>query len=280
MGSHQKAAKKHAEKARKHAEKDARLRAKDARKSFQSLGKEIRTDERVEKAEAYAKDFGQKLQEGTHKANEWVQREVAPKVQEQIDKAAPAVENAVSKARVQAGVAAGALATKLDSADVSNPKVEQLAGKLTGDKKAVKKYQKQAAKSAKQFAKEQKKAGRKSHKGLLALGLLVAAGSAAVAVWRASRPVEDPWKTPADPKHVPAAKPVGQPDAAAAQANAEAGVAGRDELSGQQVAKSADAPKPANLEHTEQANPKDVGAAAPGAPMNKPAHAKKDEKDN
>lgn len=64
-------------------------------------------------------------------------------------------------------------------------------------KKALKSAQKAAAKTAKAYAKEQKKAAKKGGKGLLFLGLLVAGAVAGAAAFKASRPVEDPWKTPA-----------------------------------------------------------------------------------
>jgi hypothetical protein len=45
------------------------------------------------------------------------------------------------------------------------------------------------------------------HRGLLILGVIAAAAAAGVAAWKASKPVEDPWKTPTPvtPAPVPAA---------------------------------------------------------------------------
>ena len=91
--------------------------------------------------------------------------------------------------------AVAALAGKVADADTSD-QFDALVAKLTGDKKTVKRIQKAAKNSAKEYAKQQKKA-QGGHKGLLVLGLLVAGGVAGVAAWRASRPVQDPWKTPA-----------------------------------------------------------------------------------
>jgi hypothetical protein len=82
-----------------------------------------------------------------------------------------------------------------------SPAVENALINLTGDKKAVKNLRKAAeayAKSAeKQFKKKAKKHGQSGHKGWLVAGIVVAAGAAAVAVWQLTKPVDDPWKTPA-----------------------------------------------------------------------------------
>jgi len=140
---------KKAEKKAKEAQKQAAKKAKKAQKVVSS-----RFQDQAEKAQDLAQGLGAKLQDQADKANHWVQKEVTPRVQEGLDKASPAVENAVAKGRAQAGAAAAALAQKLDSVDAGDDRVEALAQKLTGDKKAVKKYQKQAVKSAKSFAKE------------------------------------------------------------------------------------------------------------------------------
>ncbi|HRO30386.1 hypothetical protein [Citricoccus sp.] len=82
-----------------------------------------------------------------------------------------------------------------------SPAVENALINLTGDKKAVRKLRKAAeeyAKSAeKRFKKQAKKHGKSGHKGWLVAGIVVAAGAAAVAVWQLTKPVDDPWKTPA-----------------------------------------------------------------------------------
>lgn len=102
--------------------------------------------------------------------------------------------------------AVAALAAKVADADTSD-QFDALVTKLTGDKKTVKRIQKAAKNSAKEYAKQQKKA-QGGHKGLLVLGLLVAGGVAGVAAWRASRPVQDPWKTPATASPRVSASPV------------------------------------------------------------------------
>ena len=110
--------------------------------------------------------------------------------------------------------AIAALAGKVADADTSD-QFDALVTKLTGDKKTVKRIQKAAAKASKDYAKQQKKA-QGGHKGLLVVGLLVAGGIAGVAAWRASRPVQDPWKTPATSSPRVSASPVGTGTTAAA----------------------------------------------------------------
>lgn len=102
--------------------------------------------------------------------------------------------------------AVAALASKVAHADTSD-QFDALVAKLTGDKKTVKRIQKAAKNSAKEYAKQQKKA-QGGHKGLLLLGLLAAGGVAGVAAWRASRPVQDPWKTPVTASPRVSASPV------------------------------------------------------------------------
>jgi hypothetical protein len=112
--------------------------------------------------------------------------------------AAKAAERAAeSRAAMQAKYAGAAALLAGKFADADTPEqLEAIVAKLTGDKKAVANAKKAAARVAKDYAKQQKKA-ESSHKGLLVLGLLLAGGAAGVAAWKASRPVEDPWKTPA-----------------------------------------------------------------------------------
>lgn len=99
-----------------------------------------------------------------------------------------------------------ALAAKVADADTSD-QFDALVTKLTGDKKTVKRIQKAARNSAKEYAKKQKKA-QGGNKGLLVLGLIAAGAVAGVAAWRASRPVQDPWKTPATTSPRVSASPV------------------------------------------------------------------------
>lgn len=95
-----------------------------------------------------------------------------------------------------------------------DPRVENALIKATGDKKIVKKLRKKSEEAAKAAAKElnkqQKSKSRK--KGLLVFGLVAAAVTAGVAAWRASQPVEDPWKKPepVTPRPATAPKPAAQ----------------------------------------------------------------------
>ncbi len=131
--------------------------------------------------------------------------------------AAKAADRAAdSRAAVQAKYAGAAALLAGKFADADTPEqLEAIVTKLTGDKKAVANAKKAASKVAKDYAKQQKKA-ESSHKGLLVLGLLVAGGVAGVAAWKASRPVEDPWKTPAATSPRVTASPVGQQSTVAA----------------------------------------------------------------
>jgi cytoskeletal protein RodZ len=79
--------------------------------------------------------------------------------------------------------------------------------RVTGDKKAARNAQKafvaaglQASKELKKRQQEQAKKG----KGWLIVGIIAAAVTAGVAAWRASKPVEDPWRTPAPVTQTPA----------------------------------------------------------------------------
>lgn len=89
-----------------------------------------------------------------------------------------------------------------------DPRVEKALIRATGDEKIVKKLRKgseQYAKQASETLKKQQKAAEKAakkaqrsgvKKGLLVFGLVAAGAAAGVAAWRASQPVQDPWKKP------------------------------------------------------------------------------------
>lgn len=95
-----------------------------------------------------------------------------------------------------------------------DPRVENALIKATGDKKIVKKLRKKSEEAAKAAAKELKKQqkSKSRKKGLLVFGLVAAGVTAGVAVWRASQPVEDPWKKPepVTPRPASAPKPAAQ----------------------------------------------------------------------
>ncbi len=138
--------------------------------------------------------------------------DTTPKIQGTLDKAAPAINSAKGKVvddylpalSTKLGEAADSASRTLAGVTVP-PAVEKTVTKLTGDKKTVKNAQKRLAAAAKQTAKDLKKnQRRKSGKGWLVFGVIVAAIVAGIAAWRASKPVEDPWKTPAPIKATPA----------------------------------------------------------------------------
>lgn len=96
-----------------------------------------------------------------------------------------------------APVAAGS-AKALKDADLPQF-VNDTITRVTGDKKSGRKLQKAArnwAKDAEKQLKKQAKKKKKSGRGLLVVGITVAAAGAAYAVWRLSQPVEDPWTNP------------------------------------------------------------------------------------
>lgn len=132
---------------------------------------------------------------------------VSPQVQAQLDRLSPALDQARSKvegdylpaASARLAGVAGQASKAAHGAKIS-PAVENALINITGDKKAVKKLRKAAeqyASAAEKQLKKQAKKADKGGKGWLVAGVIVAAGVAAVAVWQLTKPVEDPWKTPA-----------------------------------------------------------------------------------
>lgn len=129
----------------------------------------------------------------------------------EVEKARKKYENTQKRVRNEVVPAAGAklggyadkTAKLIHKAEV-DPRVERALIKATGDKKIVKKLRKQSEQYAKDASKalkkQQKSKARK--KGLLVFGLVAAGVTAGVAAWRASQPVEDPWKKP-EPVSVP-----------------------------------------------------------------------------
>lgn len=103
--------------------------------------------------------------------------------------------------------AAAQLAERFANAETPE-QLDAAIARLTGDKKAVKNAQKAASKVAKDYAKQQRKAQRSGGRGLLILGLVVTGAVAGAAAFKASRPVQDPWKTPASTSPRVTASPV------------------------------------------------------------------------
>ncbi len=130
-----------------------------------------------------------------------------PRVQETLGKAGPALTSAKGKVvdgyipalSYKLGEAADSASRSVAGATIP-PSVASMVTRVTGDKKAARNAQKafvaaglQASKELKKRQQEQAKKG----KGWLIVGIIAAAVTAGVAAWRASKPVEDPWKTPA-----------------------------------------------------------------------------------
>lgn len=167
-----------------------------------------------------------KITDGMHKAK--------PALQEQMDKLSPLLDDAqkradatrervvrdyVPAASARLSDAASATAGRIHDAQVPDF-VEAAVTRVTGDKKAVKKARRAAEDALKAASKELKRSQRRknSKKGWLIAAAVAAAATAGVAIWRASRPIEDPWKTPAP---LSPAKPV-QPATPVAPASTQA----------------------------------------------------------
>ncbi|WP_323959890.1 hypothetical protein GC088_00060 [Arthrobacter sp. JZ12] len=142
-----------------------------------------------------------RIQEGLDRVVEGTR----PRIQQTIDRATPAYNQARDRVVVEyIPAVSNRLSEAADSASRSiaaatiPPGVVGVVTRVTGDKKAVKKYQKAAVLAAQRAAKDLKRTPpRKGGKGWLIIGIIAAAITGGIAVWRASQPVEDPWKTPA-----------------------------------------------------------------------------------
>lgn len=135
-----------------------------------------------------------------------------PRIQETLDRATPAINQArdrvvteyIPAVSYRLGDVADSASRSLAAATVPAG-VAGVVTRVTGDKKAVKKYQKAAVVAAQRAAKDLRRSKKsQGNKGWLIVGIIAAAVTAGIAVWRASQPVEDPWKTPApvEPKPV------------------------------------------------------------------------------
>lgn len=170
-----------------------------------------------------------------------------PRLHEALDKAAPVIAQARDRVVVeylprlsdQIGAASGAVHRTLEGAPAH---VDAVARKL-GEAGIIHAVQEQAQTAGRQLKPAQLKAVAKQaskaangklsrptkpkHRGLLILGVIAAAAAAGVAAWKASKPVEDPWKTPTPvtPAPVPAAT-VNEVPAATVQGGESADKAG------------------------------------------------------
>ncbi|RBP67287.1 hypothetical protein DFO66_102343 [Brevibacterium sanguinis] len=159
-----------------------------------------------------------KLREAADKANHQVEvltEKARPQVEALTDKAnqqvhalADRIEAYRPEATEKAGKVASGAAASL--AAMETPQlIDDLAVRLTGDKKAMKKARRALEDASKRIAKQTKQ---KSSGGRKALVWTLVIGSAAgigYYMWKKAQPVEDPWSTPL-PNNRPAdARPVG-----------------------------------------------------------------------
>ena len=149
-------------------------------------------------------------------------REAADRANEQVgvftEKARPQAEALAGKAnRIEAyrpeateraGKVAGTAAASL--AAMETPQlIDNLAVRLTGDKKAMKKARKALANAGKRIQKETAQKSNTSKKALVWTLVIGSAAGIGYYVWKKAQPVEDPWSTPL-PNNRPAdARPVG-----------------------------------------------------------------------
>jgi hypothetical protein len=146
----------------------------------------------------------------------------SPKLHEALDKATPVVLNARDRVVVeylpklsdQIGVASGAVHRTLENTPA---RVDAVAQKL-GDVGLIHAIQEQAQATGTQLKAAAAGASRAvdaqlaqpekpKKRGWLVFGVIAAAVAAGVAAWKASKPVEDPWKTPSPVTPTPAPVP-------------------------------------------------------------------------
>lgn len=135
-----------------------------------------------------------------------------PRLHEALDKATPVIANARDRVVVdylpklsdQIGLASEVVHRTLEGAPAH---VDAVAQRLV-DSGVIRNFQEQVQSASKQLnvaaaeasravTKEMAAPQKPKHRGFLIFGVIAAAAAAGVAAWRASKPVEDPWKTPA-----------------------------------------------------------------------------------
>ncbi|MCB8799015.1 hypothetical protein LJD40_26190, partial [Escherichia coli] len=131
-------------------------------------------------------------------AKDKVVGEYFPLISDKLGDAATAVGKALDSANqnvteyVSETVAPAAEKAASQASSAVAPTLKQ--GRRAASK--ARKAAEQAAKEAAAQLKREQKSSGKGGRGWLVFGVFAAAIAAGVAVWRASRPVEDPWKTP------------------------------------------------------------------------------------
>lgn len=159
--------------------------------------------------------------------------DATPRVQKAVDRATPALNEAMGKAspafnhardvvlneylptaNEKIGNAAKYTTRKLDQAKVPEA-LHEVSEKLKPSAKTVSRLQDTASAAVGHVSKELEKAQKpaKKKRGWLIVAVIAAATAAGVAAWRASKPIDDPWKTPTpvEPTTVRASGPVEVP---------------------------------------------------------------------
>ncbi|SDS37710.1 hypothetical protein SAMN04489751_1873 [Brevibacterium sandarakinum] len=182
----------------------------------------------------------------------------ADKANEQVHAWADKLDAYRPEATERAGKFASNAANSL--ATVETPQlVDDLAVRLTGDKKAVKKARKALTNAGKRI---QKDTTRKSGGGKAAVVWTLVIGSAAgigYYVWKKAQPVEDPWSTPLPNNRPEDARPVGSTPASRQTAAPEVSqTAVPDSKTAEAAAATTPTPKPASEAKDTKATPATV----------------------
>ena len=160
----------------------------------------------AEKARPQVEALADKAEELADRARPQVEA-LAEKANDQVHAWADKLESYRPEATERAGKFASNAANSL--AAIETPQlIDDLAVRLTGDKKAMKKARKALGKAGKRIQKDtaQKSGGKAALVWTLVIGSAAGIG---YYVWKKAQPVEDPWSTPL-PNNRPAdARPVG-----------------------------------------------------------------------
>ncbi|WP_231444094.1 hypothetical protein [Brevibacterium zhoupengii] len=189
----------------------------------------------------------------------------ADKANEQVHAWADKLDAYRPEATERAGKFASNAANSL--AAVETPQlVDDLAVRLTGDKKAVKKARKALTNAGKRI---QKDTTRKSGGGKAAVVWTLVIGSAAgigYYVWKKAQPVEDPWSTPLPNNRPQDARPVGSTPASRQGTAPEVSqTAVPESKTAEAATTTAPTPKPATEAKGTQATPASVVKPAEGS---------------
>ncbi|WP_226830802.1 hypothetical protein [Brevibacterium sp. FME17] len=161
----------------------------------------------AEKARPQVEALADRAEDLADKARPQVEA-FADKANEQVHAWADKLDAYRPEATERAGKFASNAANSLAAAETPQL-VDDLAVRLTGDKKAVKKARKALTNAGKRI---QKDTARKSGGGKAAVVWTLVIGSAAgigYYVWKKAQPVEDPWSTPLPNNRPEDARPVG-----------------------------------------------------------------------